>query len=533
MESKKNSTITSVEKREKRGFLVTIIYGLLVLMILVGTSYALWSYDFIGGTNELKATSFELEFLESSNEVINIDNAIPVSDDTGKNQSTAFEFLVRSETERPIDFKYYLYVEKLEITEGYNSLKDNEVKIYLTDKEDNVLLEPTLVSELDNYLIYTKINAHNENNVEIVDEYKLKVWVADSVTGEDWTNETKLEYKFKIGVTTQYRESTEITGRVYLVSNEDYVANRTTGFEESELENMELYNGENWENGYAYVYLNYTNSLYESVVVDGEQDIRGSKFFFIEKEGEQTTTILATDKYGKQTTITVPTKLDRTAPDTPTVTNTSGGAWSRSAVTLTAASDDGQSGLEKIEYSTDQQNWVTSWDTDTVTSTSKTYASSDEQNSVVYIRAKDNVDNFSEVVSTNVRIDITPPTIYNHCFYEKIYESSVYKWRFAYYFSDYGSGLSQFRWAYCYNVTGITESYTCSYNAVGNRYGSWEGASGSTWARLTKYQITPSSGSYMQTQTLFQVQDVAGNVYTSGVMYDTWYASGSVSPGYC
>lgn len=90
----------------------TIIYTLIVIMILVGTSYALWSYDFIGGTNELKATSFELEFLESSNEVINIDNAIPVSDDTGKNQSTAFEFLVRSETEKPIDFKYYLYVEK-------------------------------------------------------------------------------------------------------------------------------------------------------------------------------------------------------------------------------------------------------------------------------------------------------------------------------------------------------------------------------------------------------------------------------------
>lgn len=69
--------------------IIPIIFSLIILL-LIGVSFSLWKYRFIGEQNLIKNESIELEFLESSNEIISMKNAIPISDETGKNQAEYF-----------------------------------------------------------------------------------------------------------------------------------------------------------------------------------------------------------------------------------------------------------------------------------------------------------------------------------------------------------------------------------------------------------------------------------------------------------
>lgn len=107
-------------------------------------------------------------------------------------------------------------------------------------------------------------------------------------------------------------------------------------------------------------------------------------------------------------------RLDRTAPTTPEIVNTSNGEWTTAnSVTLTVKnSSDSLSGVDKYYYtysssslengSNPSNQWVEM-------NNSKTW--SDEINKTVYIRVCDKVGNCNSNANTKVRIDRTSPTI--------------------------------------------------------------------------------------------------------------------------
>ena len=97
-------------------------------------------------------------------------------------------------------------------------LQDNQVKIYLEDYDGNVLVAPTKVSGLgDNYILYNDINKHSTTNTKQTDKFKLRVWVDKDVEAGSWDENTKLEYKFKIGVKSPQEETytTMMTGQSF------------------------------------------------------------------------------------------------------------------------------------------------------------------------------------------------------------------------------------------------------------------------------------------------------------------------------
>ena len=197
---------SKIEKANKKSKRLNIIIIALVLLILgIGVSYAQWNYNFIGSlTNSISTESVELEFLESKNNIVDLTNALPKTDEEGKYTNT-FNFAVTSKTKKNTDIGYTLSIEKLEADTGYTFLEDSDIKIYLEDYEGNVLLEPTKVSELDNYKFYSNIHEHSTTNEEIQDMYKLRVWVDESKTEEakNWDTSTKIQYKFKVKVTSE------------------------------------------------------------------------------------------------------------------------------------------------------------------------------------------------------------------------------------------------------------------------------------------------------------------------------------------
>lgn len=332
--------------------------------------------------------------------------------------------------------------------------------------------------------------------------------------------------------TVNYKEPTNTKFNVtqYYITKDEYESHKDTGFTAKELEELPKYDG-SWKNGYIYVKLDYYNFQYNSIEIDGEKVAIGEKDFFIEDEGETTTRIVATRSEGDNSDVVrnITTKLDRTAP-TVTLSNSSSGNWTNQDVTVTVnANDTGGSGIASEKYGTASSSM-----TSDVPANSKVVWSKANRNVVMYVQVTDNAGNKSSIVSTNVRQDITPPTVYSHCFYQK----ASGEWRFRYYMRDTGgSGLSQYRWNYCYRICpGCPSSYMCSYKSAYNRMLSsgWSTIYYDPAYKQTGYNIAPTSGAKtIGTTTRMQVRDKAGNVYTSGDFTDTWYYSGSYSPGSC
>ena len=189
-------------KKSKKKIIITTSITILLLVLIVGITYAVWNYNFIGNSNVIETGEVSIEFLES-NDVIAIENAIPLTDEEGEKQFESFEFQVTTKAGAGISLKYDLNIEKVSGPEGYTSLKDNEVKVYLTDESDNPLVGPTLISNLNNYNLYSKVNSHTENSLEIKDRYKIKVWIDEGVeVSYDWSTQNNLYYNFKIGVSS-------------------------------------------------------------------------------------------------------------------------------------------------------------------------------------------------------------------------------------------------------------------------------------------------------------------------------------------
>ena len=53
-------------------------------MLTIGISFAVWNYGFLGNVNTLDTGEVSLELLESNTDIISIENALPISDETGK-----------------------------------------------------------------------------------------------------------------------------------------------------------------------------------------------------------------------------------------------------------------------------------------------------------------------------------------------------------------------------------------------------------------------------------------------------------------
>ena len=332
--------------------------------------------------------------------------------------------------------------------------------------------------------------------------------------------------------TVNYKEPTNTKFNVtqYYITKDEYESHKDTGFTAKELEELPKYDG-SWKNGYIYVKLDYYNFQYNSIEIDGEKVAIGEKDFFIEDEGETTTKIVATrsDEGSSDIVRNITAKLDRTAP-TVTLSNSSSGNWTNKDVTVTVnAKDTGGSGIDSKKYGTSSSSMSSN-----VPANSKVVWSKTNRNVVMYVQVTDNAGNKSSVVSTNVRQDITPPTVYSHCFYTKTSTA----WQFRYYMRDTGgSGLSQYRWNYCYSICpGCPSSYMCSSKSAYDRMiaTGWSTAYYDPAYRQTGYNIKPTSGARtIQATARMQVKDKAGNIYTSPNYTDRWTYSGGYSPGKC
>lgn len=169
------------------------------------TSYAVWNWNSVGAENKISTGSVSIKYLESNDEIISISNALPMDDAAGKVQGDKFAFSVTSAADGNRKIQYSLIVNKLTPDTGYTFLNDNQIKIYLEDYDTSaVLVSERLISSLTNYQLYTTTDTII-NSASVTKNYRLRVWIDSSVEAiaKTWTKSTKLQYKFKIDVSSK------------------------------------------------------------------------------------------------------------------------------------------------------------------------------------------------------------------------------------------------------------------------------------------------------------------------------------------
>lgn len=201
-----------IKQKNTKKKLTAIILSIVLVLAVIGVSFAVWYYTFNGTlTNLISTTDISLDLLESNTNIITIENALPMGDNDGKSQTQTFDFAVTSKTTKDTIITYKLSIEKISVDSGYTSLNDNQIKIYLTDYNNNLVLNPTKISDLNNYIFYSGAHYHDSNNETKQNKFKLRAWIDGQVDASNWDASTKLQYKFKIKLSSnEVLETTDI-----------------------------------------------------------------------------------------------------------------------------------------------------------------------------------------------------------------------------------------------------------------------------------------------------------------------------------
>lgn len=197
-------------KEQENNYGKVILSGALILLLIVsvvGITYAVFSYQREGEKNNVITTgSIVFTYTETTNG-INLQNAMPISDEVGKklerseNNDGYFDFNVSCSLAGTARINYEVYATKLNVE---NPLSEEYVKMYLTDgTSDQPILGydndvPTYYSLKDSTAaagsktLYTGTFTNSG-----VQSFRLRMWLSDKYTVTDQSNDFKIKVNVK------------------------------------------------------------------------------------------------------------------------------------------------------------------------------------------------------------------------------------------------------------------------------------------------------------------------------------------------
>jgi len=199
--------------------LIPLFITLLSCIILV--SYAYYKIKLEGQKTHFVSTDVISFTYKESEDKISITNMEPKSDTEGIKENY-FEFNVASNLVKDISINYEISILKTSTT---NSFEENDVKAYLTDGNDNALVNPILISNLGNSkkianakVIYNNSFMYNNSNEIQTHTYRLRVWLKSDINMSKYTVKQEIDdsktnisltgctFKFKVNVSTVGQE---------------------------------------------------------------------------------------------------------------------------------------------------------------------------------------------------------------------------------------------------------------------------------------------------------------------------------------
>ena len=136
------------DKKLKKKKLTIIFSILFMVIILLGSTYAFFTYSKSVSAFTLTSNRIKAEFIEGTNS-INITNAYPISDEfalANLDKLSYLDFTISSEVsneDQVVTYEIYL------TEDTNNTLDSNYIKVYLTDDSNNKITGPTIYNSLD------------------------------------------------------------------------------------------------------------------------------------------------------------------------------------------------------------------------------------------------------------------------------------------------------------------------------------------------------------------------------------------------
>lgn len=183
------------------------VFGVALLIVaIVGISYAIFVFSAISRVdNTVRSGGITFEYLEGDS-VIDINDALPVSDEVGVKQTKSFDFQVSSAIRGNTTVFYEVRAKSLTVD---NKIDNQYVKIYLEKKDCDdfsMVLSPTAFKENPNtsltnisvdtntMLLYSgRFSGKKATTTNYSDEFRLKMWLSDKYVIDDVSRSFKIK----------------------------------------------------------------------------------------------------------------------------------------------------------------------------------------------------------------------------------------------------------------------------------------------------------------------------------------------------
>ena len=183
------------------------VFGVALLIVaIVGISYAIFVFSAKSRVdNTVRSGGITFEYLEGDS-VIDINDALPVSDEVGVKQTKSFNFQVSSAIRGNTTVFYEVRAKSLTVD---NKIDNQYVKIYLEKKDGDdfsTVLSPTTFKENPNtsltnisvdtntMLLYSgRFSGKKATTANYSDEFRLKMWLSDKYLIDDVSRSFKIK----------------------------------------------------------------------------------------------------------------------------------------------------------------------------------------------------------------------------------------------------------------------------------------------------------------------------------------------------
>lgn len=192
-----------MKENSQKKVLLSVLGVAILVVAVIGISFAAYTATFDTDENSISTGTIMVSYTESDN-AINITNALPIDDATGKaltGTGNTFDFTVSTQATNALTVPYTITLTPVTVAE--NALTNDQVKVYLT-KDGTEVLAPKLVSGLTaaagartgSFVLHEDQDVYNTTGETAKSSsYVLRMWVDKSVTAAQG-----LTYKAKVNV---------------------------------------------------------------------------------------------------------------------------------------------------------------------------------------------------------------------------------------------------------------------------------------------------------------------------------------------
>ena len=190
-------------ERLKQNKTLLILFIIAILLIITGVTFALYNILFTGKKEQtIVVGDINFTYNEKTNG-LSLDDSSILDNENGMKQTSYFDFDISLTSSGNLSITYQIALEE----DSTSTLSNDKVKVYLTDQEDNKILDPVSISSLktdDKGYRKLYVNTISQNETQ---KYRLRAWIdmdkVYEITESGGTHSIiakEATYKFKVNV---------------------------------------------------------------------------------------------------------------------------------------------------------------------------------------------------------------------------------------------------------------------------------------------------------------------------------------------